>query len=166
MARFDSDRFDDDDDIPSARAGKRGFPGWAIVLLCTLPVLAVIVIGGAMSMFMAREAQVPRAELGAPRLAVRTPSVGAAGPDGAIMTPVGKDAGTIRVYTRDEFKQLVMGKTLEQLIAAIGQPDATVNSDFGLTHRYSNRTKSPETGQLDPAVELGMKNGRVFEVTY
>jgi hypothetical protein len=61
MPRRDDDLFDEDDDMP--RPSKGGFPVWAIVLLCALPVVAVVVIGGAFAMFaMSRTADVRRNE--------------------------------------------------------------------------------------------------------
>jgi hypothetical protein len=169
MAHFtDNDRFDNDDDIPSAGKGKRGFPGWAFVLLCAVPIVAVVVIGGAFAFFTSQRAGDVRVADGQVRhIEMRTPSVGVASRDGKMIGPAGNaNDGTKKVYARDEFKELVMGKSFEELIAAVGQPDQSVDSGFGLTYHYLNRTKDPATDKIDPSVELWFENGKVVKVNY
>ena len=76
--------------------------------------------------------------------------------------PVGK------LYTRDEFRKLLMGKTMDEVIQLIGKPDST--SDFGdgePTWRYKEITTDPVSSRTDTSVTVWFNRGkRVFNVTY
>jgi hypothetical protein len=71
-----------------------------------------------------------------------------------------------RKYTRDEFKQLVLGKTRDELIGLLGKPNATQESgDLELWDYYS-RTTDPTTGKTDQDAQVEFQNGRVENVTF
>ena len=156
MSRNNTDRFESDDDISGVRKGKRGFPGWMTVLLCAVPIIAVVAIGGTFVYYSQKTPEIRTVDARAKQMERQSPAWFVAG----------LDSSAKRTYTRDEFKELVMGKTLEELTAVLGEPDASANGDLGLTYQYRNRTKNPDTGETDPVVEVAMKNGRVFQLTY
>lgn len=170
MARHNPDRFErDEDDVPSLSKGKRGLPGLAVVFLCSITIIAVLAIGGMFAYFASERRGEVRIADGQPvqKLERLTPRMSGVGGDAPMIAPeANASLGTKKVYSRDEFKELVMGKTLEELTASIGRPDVSVSSDFGLTHHYLNRTKNPETGNVDALAELTMKDGKVVRVTY
>jgi hypothetical protein len=71
-----------------------------------------------------------------------------------------------RKYTRDEFKQLVLGKTRDEVIGLLGKPNATQESgDLELWNYYS-RTTDPTTGKTDQDAQVEFQNGRVENVTF
>jgi len=73
-----------------------------------------------------------------------------------------------KLYPRDEFRKLLMGKTADEVIQLIGKPDST--SDFGdgePTWRYKDITTDPVSGRTDTSVTVWFNRGkRVFNVTY
>jgi outer membrane protein assembly factor BamE (lipoprotein component of BamABCDE complex) len=90
-------------------------------------------------------------------------------PEARVIEPaVGKD-GTIRqqIFTRDKFKQLVMGKTPEEVIAAVGRPNATDDRPDGSpeTWYYYGRVTNPATGKADSG-KVEFENGKVVGVRW
>lgn len=75
--------------------------------------------------------------------------------------------GVKLVYTREEFKTLVMGKTPEEVIAAVGQPDSTQERPDGTqtTWHYDNRVTNPATTKPSTGI-LEFKDGKVVEVRW
>src|SRR4051812_16005132 len=71
-----------------------------------------------------------------------------------------------KAWTRDEFKALVMGKTPDEVIAAVGKPDETREDDRGQTWYYKNRTLDPITSKADYQVRVRFRDGLVANVTY
>jgi hypothetical protein len=148
MARFtDTDRFDDEDDITSGhgREAKGGFPVWAMVVLCAVPIFAVVAIGGAVAMFTMRSAHVERAEAQA-NLAATRPAIN-------------------RVCTRDEVKALV-GSTPEDVTAAIGPPSFRLEGGARSTWHFHNMSRDPVTGRVDPITKVVFDGGVVVEVNF
>jgi hypothetical protein len=78
----------------------------------------------------------------------------------------GEIRGTPKVYTRQEFRDLVMGKTPDEVIAAVGAPDHTATDEFGTFWHYRARTTDAVTGKTDPNTRLEFKDGRVSEVNF
>jgi hypothetical protein len=108
-----SDRCDDDDDMP--RLSKGGFPVWAFVLLCALPlVLVAFLVVGRAALFWARESPTLQADA-QPQLVADQMSV--ADKQRLANQPAKK------MYTRHEFNALVIGATPDEVRAAIGEPD-------------------------------------------
>ena len=72
-----------------------------------------------------------------------------------------------KTYTRDEFRKLVIGKSPDEVIAAVGKPNST--QDYGkgsVNWYYDQRTTDPVTGNLDNTAQLIFENGRVASVNY
>lgn len=89
---------------------------------------------------------------------------GLAGPTDAT-APVEKQQ---RVYTRDEFKRLVVGKGPDEVQKAIGKPYTTresTNSQLKYWH-YSRVSKDPVTGKLDVDIQVVFRDGLVTGVNY
>jgi hypothetical protein len=70
------------------------------------------------------------------------------------------------IYSRDEFKDLLMGKTAGEVIAAVGEPFRTSeDSDTAYWH-YRRRTRDPITGKIDSDVQVVFRDERVVAVNY
>lgn len=78
------------------------------------------------------------------------------------MTRTDSTVGENKVYSRDEFDQLVKGKTPDEVIAAVGRPTHTFSDDrWGYYHRVMNPiTAKPDTATVE------FKDGRVYNVDY
>jgi len=168
------DRFgdaDDHDDYPAHPPRKSGNPALVIGLVVGgLMLLGAVVCGGVMIWFGARveQTQRERDEAAAAKAPIAMPVV----KDGVDPARLGGEnrarlGGVKLVYTREEFKTLVMGKTPEEVIAAVGQPDSTQERPDGTqtTWHYDNRvtnsaTTKPSTGILE------FKDGKVAEVRW
>lgn len=72
-----------------------------------------------------------------------------------------------KAVSRNEFRRLVIGKTPAQVIAAVGKPDQTTESN-GVPSMwlYRNRTRDLVTGKVDSSAALFFQNGVVDDVTY
>ncbi len=70
-----------------------------------------------------------------------------------------------KTYTRDEFTKAVVGKTGEQVIAAVGKPDHTSGVDSS-NWFYRNVTTDAVTGKADFQVMIVFRNGVADRVVY
>lgn len=62
-----------------------------------------------------------------------------------------------KVYSRDEFSKLVVGKTPAEVIAVLGKPDSTQersNESGSPTWYFYSRTRDPATGKVDWAAQV------------
>jgi len=144
MPRRDDDEFDSYDDRP--RKSKGAFPVWLIVLLCAVPLGLIALVVGGVALFSFRgAAEVQQAE------AMR---VDAAARD------AGK-AGIQRVYTRDEFRAMVIGKTGDEVIAVLGRPNFTSDNPDGSPDRwvYDKCVLNPATNKYENGT-VDFINGR------
>lgn len=71
-----------------------------------------------------------------------------------------------RKYTRDEFKQLVAGKTRDEVRAILGKPKATQQSGELELWDYPYRTMDPVTGKTDDNAQVEFNGDRVDNVTF
>jgi outer membrane protein assembly factor BamE (lipoprotein component of BamABCDE complex) len=71
-----------------------------------------------------------------------------------------------QLVTRDEFKQRIMGKTKDEVLAAAGRPSTTSQEESMSYWHYAERTKDPLTGARDSAVQVVFEYGRVVAVNY
>jgi outer membrane protein assembly factor BamE (lipoprotein component of BamABCDE complex) len=69
------------------------------------------------------------------------------------------------VYDRAKFRELVMGKSPDEVIAAVGRPDSTSEAG-GVFWYYSQRTRDTGTGMLDSSAKLVIRDGKVSEVSF
>jgi outer membrane protein assembly factor BamE (lipoprotein component of BamABCDE complex) len=76
---------------------------------------------------------------------------------GAAKKGPGKEDNKNKVYTRAAFKQLVVGKSKEQVKALLGNPARTTelnSADYSVIWHYKNRTKDPDAEQIDPDANI------------
>ncbi|HKB06220.1 MAG TPA: hypothetical protein VKD90_28760 [Gemmataceae bacterium] len=95
-----------------------------------------------------------------------------AGPPVAVQVdePAVKDAelvgGTRRVYTRQEFQDLVVGKTPDEVIAAVGKPDDSTEDGDGVRWTYAGRVRDPAPGKSAGNPVVVFRDGKAAEVRY
>jgi DnaJ-domain-containing protein 1 len=73
------------------------------------------------------------------------------------------------VRFRNDFKKMVMGKTKQEVIAAVGKPDSTSESQLSFAMiaywKYSEQVKDPASGNIGGA-EVHFTNGKVDSVDF
>jgi hypothetical protein len=74
--------------------------------------------------------------------------------------------GPNRTYTREEFRQLVMRKTEQEVIEALGKPNVADEAPDSKLWIYRNRTTDPATGKTDPQVTVRLEGGKVVAVDF
>lgn len=67
-----------------------------------------------------------------------------------------------KVYTRDEFRQAVLGKTPDEVLKLLGKPDRT--DEDGPQWIYYDRRRDPLTGKIDELTFVRFSGGRVADV--
>jgi hypothetical protein len=132
-------RYDDDsgDDLPRRKSGMS--PGLVVGLVLGGVLFVTVIVGGLVFAVVAG------------------PKAGA----------TQRAAAANRVWTRDEFRAAVMGKTPEEVIAAVGRPDGTDDAPDGrpLVWYYWDRVMNPATGDTDSGI-LDFEGGRVAGVRW
>jgi hypothetical protein len=78
----------------------------------------------------------------------------------------GKEGDAKRVYTRQEFGHLVMGKTPGEVRTLLGPPKKETESPKRVVWYYQERTSDPATSQLDQEAQVVFENERVVQVSY
>jgi len=153
-------RYDDGDEYGDYRDGppqKSSSSGLILGLVIGGGVLvAVLLIGCAVSMFLFRGAAV-NAPQGAQPVATRADQ-----PEGK----VGNDAAK-KTYTRVEFMKLVMGKKPDEVIAAVGKPDDKTENALkpdSPVWYYKRTTINPASGELDHSAQVVFEKGVVSAV--
>jgi hypothetical protein len=71
-----------------------------------------------------------------------------------------------KTWTREEFRKLVMGKTPDEVIAAVGRPDKIHDDQGGQSWYYDQRTIETLNDTIDNRVRLRIEGGRVVDVSY
>lgn len=148
------DDFEDEDDhfgdLPPPRPRQGTNPTVVIlIVLGAIALLGLAVCGGLFG-WMGMRAESP------PQPAVF---------DAATIQPAGAKEGTRRVYSADEFGQLLRGKTPEEVIAAVGRPDTAWNNPDGTPHKweYRNCIHKPSTGTVTTGVVF-FNNGKAWMI--
>lgn len=68
--------------------------------------------------------------------------------------------------TREEFRKLLVGKTKDEVIAAVGRPEQTSDGVMSLWSYY-DRTVDPVTGKVDAVAHVHFdRSGVVVRVNY
>src|SRR5262245_44821722 len=83
-----------------------------------------------------------------------------------VMQPAGGLEPMKRVYTRDEFRMLVMGKTEQEVINELGPPNIADETPDTKRWIYRNRTTIRANGPTDPQVTIRLEGGRVIAVDF
>ena len=81
-------------------------------------------------------------------------------------TPANSSEPKNAAVTRYEFSLAVMGRMPDEVTAAIGKPERTSESEGRTIWHYSKRTLHPQTGEIDPSVQVVFKNGVVVDVLF
>lgn len=71
-----------------------------------------------------------------------------------------------RVFARPEFSRLVLGKSEEEVIKAVGRPDETSEDDEARYWHFKKRTLDPLTQEKDAEVQVIIKDGKVANINY
>lgn len=116
-------RHRDDDDRPIRR--KNVFPLWALVLSIVAPVLLLCVGGGIGTVWLFGQAK-EASERDAESRRINE-----------------------KVYTRDEFRAMLLGKKKGEVIALVGRPYETKEPGSGNYWIYQNRTYDPISRRND-----------------
>jgi hypothetical protein len=98
-----------------------------------------------------------------------SPGVGGGTVTATVTVGADKDSSEKKVYTREEFRQLVMDKTPEEVIAAVGRPDSTQDppGTLGVQHwYYKARTFDPVSNKTDRIAQVTFQGGIVSSVSY
>lgn len=82
---------------------------------------------------------------------------------GAVVTQA---ATTRTVYTREEFRKLVVGLTPDEVIAKVGRPYATQDSGSEPMWYYNGLARDPVSGKVDTFIQVIFKDGKVDRVNY
>ena len=75
-------------------------------------------------------------------------------------------ADTKTVFPRDDFTQLILGKTAKEVIRKIGKPKEVRKKTNYEVWLYEERTKNMETGRIDWYVRLFVRDGKMSEVAF
>lgn len=85
----------------------------------------------------------------------------------------GRSSGTVpttsapKLWTREEFKALVLGKTTKEVLELVGPPADTSDQGGSYTKwRYRGVTRDTISGRTDGSIYLYVKNDKVTEVTF
>ncbi|WP_165251517.1 hypothetical protein [Paludisphaera soli] len=70
------------------------------------------------------------------------------------------------VYAREDFSRRVMGKSEDEVIAAVGRPDVTTDDGGSLFWHFKKRTRDPLTQEEDTDVQVVIKEGKVVNVNF
>ena len=77
-------------------------------------------------------------------------------------------APAAKLPTREEFKSMVMGKTPDEVIAAVGRPNSTsedTTSDRSLWH-YHSFVIDPITGNAGLSTQVVFEGGKVVKINF
>lgn len=72
-----------------------------------------------------------------------------------------------KVFTRDEFRQLMEGKTEAEVLKLLGTPTSTYENVLGTKFwKYRGLTTDPVTGKTDDTVDVRIQHGVVAGVSF
>ncbi|QEH31810.1 hypothetical protein OJF2_02750 [Aquisphaera giovannonii] len=76
-------------------------------------------------------------------------------------------AGPARpVFPREEFTRRVMGKSEDEVVAAVGRPDVTSEDNGARYWHFKKRTRDPVTQDEDTDVQVVIKEGKVTNINF
>ena len=143
-----SDTFDDPDDASGGFRRPERKPrnvGLFVGLAVVGAMLVTALFGGTYAM-LARRA--------APKSAAPPPVV--------VTEPV----GVKRIYTREEFTRLVIGKSSDEIEASVGKPNMTSEAAGEITWTYFHPTVDPENGTRDAIVRIHFEKGKAVRIKF
>ncbi len=77
-------------------------------------------------------------------------------------------ACTSKGYSRDEFKDRVLGKTMTAVVNAVGKPDESKQTDSGTLYYYHRRTYDVRKGpdQKDYRAQVLFQEGKAMVIRF
>jgi outer membrane protein assembly factor BamE (lipoprotein component of BamABCDE complex) len=75
-------------------------------------------------------------------------------------------AGNKAEFTRDQFKSLFIGRSKEELVKRLGEPNSTGKDGDDEYWHYHERTQNPADGSLDDDAMVTMRKGVVLRITF
>jgi hypothetical protein len=75
-------------------------------------------------------------------------------------------AGSQKIYLREEFRAMLLGKTQDEVLEIVGKPESTSDSGDLSSWHYKRITKDPVTDKIDSIVFVHFDRGRVSSVDY
>jgi len=145
--RFDED--DDRDDFPPPQPRPSSNP--TVIILAVLGAVALLGLAVCVGLFVWMGARVA-----APPVANEP----------AVIHPAEGKEGINRIYMRDEFRQLVMGKSEQEVTEELGKPNVADEAGDSKLWIYRDRTTDPATGKTDPKVSIRLQAGKVVAVEF
>jgi hypothetical protein len=143
---------DDREGPDPRRSGGSSTPLIVLLVGGCFALLLVLAVVGAGFLFMARSAE--HAEMQVAMVEHE-----------AIAAEARADAAK-QIYSREDFKALVDGKTEREVETAVGTPPRMQQEGKLVYWDYDKRTLDTATGKLDPMVRVTFELGRVTGVTY
>jgi hypothetical protein len=129
---------------------RRGMPVWAILLIV---LGSTVLFGGVMALVVGS-------------LLFGGSTVPQTGPRPAVVMNATVPPQVQERFTRAEFEQLVTGKTVAEVKAALGEPPVSGGADGDETWMYRGRTTDPATGLTDDRTDVEFRGGKVVRVSY
>jgi hypothetical protein len=84
----------------------------------------------------------------------------------SIPAPINHSKAVKTAIPREEFRRIVMSKTQDEVIKAVGAPKATQDSFGVLSWDYANITTDPATSRVDYRVTVYFRRGKVDRVNF
>lgn len=132
------DEYDDDEDDRGRRPAKRGGVPPGVWVLLGVGGVGAVMLFGALALTAGR----------------------------AVETRPTQTEPANKLYTRDEFRKLLVGKTADEVLQAVGKPDSTSETALGAYWYYRHKTTDPVTGQTDANAQVCFSNGQVVRINY
>lgn len=74
--------------------------------------------------------------------------------------------GSGKVWSRDEFRSAIMGKTKHQVINILGRPDSTQELPGSQTSWFYNQRTKNGSGKNDATAQVTFQGGVVVRINY
>ena len=132
------DEYDDDEDDRGRRPAKRGGVPPGVWVLLGVGGVGAVMLFGALALTAGR----------------------------AVETRPTQTEPANKLYTRDEFRKLLVGKTADEVLQAVGKPDSTSETALGAYWYYRHKTTDPVTGQTDANAQVCFFNDQVVRINY
>ena len=132
------DEYDDDEDDRGRRPAKRGGVPPGVWVLLGVGGVGAVMLFGALALTAGR----------------------------AVETRPTQTEPANKLYTRDEVRKLLVGKTADEVLQAVGKPDSTSETALGAYWYYRHKTTDPVTGQTDANAQVCFSNGQVVRINY
>ena len=152
-------KFSRDDDRPEPRRDNGGNTALIVVLLIGGGLLLLACAGVGVGFWFVR-AQAVRVEAEMVRAEAEADARRAAEVEAEM------EQGKAPPMDREAFKKAVMGKTPDEVIAAVGKPDSASEGGRETYWRYKERTWDPTASKTDSSAQVVFEKGKVTAVNF